>query len=74
LQSVDTSYGNSVASQVYPEFEWDDAKAAENISKHGVGFPEAVTAFRDKFAIDYFDDIDYREDRLFTSVFPVGSY
>ena len=49
---------------MYPEFEWDDAKAAENIRKHGVGFVEAVAAFRDNFAIDYFDDIDYGEDRF----------
>jgi uncharacterized protein len=49
---------------MYPEFEWDDAKAAENIRKHGVRFEEAVAAFRDKFAIDYFDDTDYGEDRF----------
>jgi len=49
---------------VYPEFEWDDAKAAENIRNHGVRFEEAVAAFRDNFAIDYFDDIDYVEERF----------
>lgn len=30
-----------------PEFEWDPYKAAANLSKHGVGFREAVTVFRD---------------------------
>lgn len=49
---------------VYLEFEWDDAKADENIRKHGVRFEEAVAAFRDNFAIDYFDDTDYGEDRF----------
>ena len=30
-----------------PEFEWDRRKAASNLAKHGVGFDEAVTVFRD---------------------------
>lgn len=30
----------------------DDAKAKSNLSKHGVSFEEAVTAFGDPFAID----------------------
>ncbi|MGH7635644.1 MAG: BrnT family toxin, partial [Gemmatimonadaceae bacterium] len=29
------------------EFEWDSAKAASNLSKHGIGFEEAVTVFDD---------------------------
>lgn len=28
-------------------FEWDDAKAAANIRKHGISFYEAVTVFLD---------------------------
>ncbi|MGH9369830.1 MAG: BrnT family toxin, partial [Thermoanaerobaculia bacterium] len=28
-------------------FEWDPAKAAENLAKHGVSFQEAATVFRD---------------------------
>jgi hypothetical protein len=31
-------------------FEWDDAKAAENLKKHGVSFPEASTVFADPLA------------------------
>jgi uncharacterized protein len=31
-------------------FEWDAAKAAANIRKHGVSFEEAVSALRDDFA------------------------
>ena len=27
--------------------EWDDAKAAENVSKHGIPFVEAATVFTD---------------------------
>ena len=29
------------------QFEWDQAKAAENLAKHGVSFEEAATVFRD---------------------------
>ncbi|MEK7367613.1 MAG: BrnT family toxin [candidate division NC10 bacterium] len=29
------------------QFEWDTAKAAENLAKHGVSFEEAATVFRD---------------------------
>lgn len=29
------------------KFEWDPAKAAANLRKHGVSFEEAVTAFKD---------------------------
>jgi hypothetical protein len=32
-------------------FEWDDDKAASNLSKHGVSFLEAATVFRDKLGI-----------------------
>jgi uncharacterized DUF497 family protein len=29
------------------QFEWNPAKAAENLEKHGVSFEEAATIFRD---------------------------
>ena len=29
------------------QFEWNPAKAAENLAKHGVSFEEAATVFRD---------------------------
>jgi uncharacterized DUF497 family protein len=32
------------------EFEWDPVKARSNLRKHGVGFPEATTVFRDRLA------------------------
>jgi hypothetical protein len=37
------------------EFEWDDAKAASNLAKHGVSFDEALTVFDDPLAA-IFDD------------------
>jgi uncharacterized protein len=32
------------------DFEWDSAKAAANVRKHGVSFAEAVSALRDDLA------------------------
>ena len=32
-------------------FEWDDAKAASNLSKHGVSFFEAADVFRDHLGL-----------------------
>ena len=37
------------------DFEWDSVKAAANVAKHGVSFPEAATVFADPFSI-YLDD------------------
>lgn len=33
------------------EFEWDPAKAAENLGKHGVSFEEASTVFGDPLSL-----------------------
>ena len=33
------------------EFDWDDAKAALNLAKHGVPFEEAKTVFADTLSI-----------------------
>jgi uncharacterized protein len=41
-------------------FEWDPAKATNNIRKHGVSFDEAVTVFRDPLAF-IFDDEAHSE-------------
>jgi hypothetical protein len=38
-------------------FEWDEAKAASNIAKHGVGFDEAALAMRDPFSQDFDDGL-----------------
>ena len=32
-------------------FEWDPAKAATNLRKHGVSFEEAITAFGDPLSL-----------------------
>jgi uncharacterized protein len=32
-------------------FEWDPAKAATNLAKHGVSFPEAATVFADPLSV-----------------------
>lgn len=37
------------------DFEWDDVKAASNLDKHAVSFPEAATVFADPCAV-YLDD------------------
>ena len=47
------------------QFEWDEAKNATNIKKHGVSFDEAQTVFLDENAIRYFDpDHSQDEDRF----------
>lgn len=46
------------------EFEWDESKAAVNLSKHGVAFEEAKTVFNDPLYIDFYDpDHSYDEHR-----------
>lgn len=46
------------------EFEWEKNKAASNLSKHGVSFDEARTAFDDPLYIDFYDpDHSYDEHR-----------
>ena len=42
------------------KFEWDDQKAANNLSKHGVSFDEAVSVFGDGQALT-FSDTDHSE-------------
>ena len=43
------------------EFDWDPAKEASNIRKHGITFEEASTVFDDDEAI-YFDDEAHSQD------------
>ena len=45
-------------------FEWDENKAARNMSKHGVSFEEAKTVFDDPLYVDFYDpDHSDEEDR-----------
>ncbi len=47
------------------KFEWDQAKAASNLKKHGISFEEAKSAFYDEFAIQFFDEENSEsEDRF----------
>lgn len=46
------------------DFEWDDAKAALNLRKHGIAFEEAARVFLDPGRIDMLDDREeYGEER-----------
>jgi hypothetical protein len=38
------------------DYEWDEQKAALNLFKHGVSFPEAILALEDPHAIVTADD------------------
>ena len=38
------------------EFEWDDAKAESNLSKHGVAFMDAMSVLLDPLAMTRFDE------------------
>ena len=44
-----------VPTVVSGDFEWNDAKAASNLAKHGVSFDEAATALVDPAAV-FLDD------------------
>lgn len=47
------------------EFEWDENKAARNLTRHGVSFDEAKTVFDDPLFVDYYDpDHSYDEHRF----------
>ncbi len=48
-------------------FEWDPAKATENLAKHGVSFQEAATVFRDPLSATGADpDHSIDEERFIT--------
>ena len=45
-------------------FEWRDAKAAENMRDHGIAFDKAVKAFADPYAVEWIDEREaYGEER-----------
>lgn len=43
------------------KFEWDENKAARNLSKHSVSFEEARTVFDDPLYVDFYD-LDHSDD------------
>ena len=48
-------------------FEWDDAKNASNLKKHGIGFEEAVLIFKAVVLTKIDDREDYGEIREFST-------
>lgn len=49
------------------KFDWDEAKAASNVTKHGVSFEEAASVFGDLLALTFPDpDHSVGEKRLLT--------
>jgi len=49
------------------KFDWDPAKAKQNLQKHGVSFERAAQVFLDPFAISIFDEkYSDNEDRWIT--------
>lgn len=49
------------------DFQWDSAKAASNLKKQGIAFPEAATLFSDPLALTFSDpDHSIGEHRLLT--------
>ena len=53
---------------MYDGFEWDLAKAATNLKKHGVSFEEASTVFDDPLSITIDDDEHSDEEQRFVTM------
>ena len=47
------------------EFQWDPAKARDNLKKHGVSFHEAKSVFFDEYARQFFDYEHSEEEERF---------
>jgi uncharacterized protein len=47
------------------EFDWNPAKAASNLKKHGVSFEEAQSVFYDDFAIQFYDESHSSDEERF---------
>lgn len=48
------------------DYEWDPAKAARNVVKHGIDFAEAILALEDDFALTIRDVSAEGEERWVT--------
>ena len=48
------------------EFEWDEEKADENLTKHGIDFADAATVMSDTMAITIPDPASDEEPRFIT--------
>ena len=49
-------------------FEWDDGKASENLTKHGVSFSEASTVFADPLSRTIVDPLHSEAEERFIVV------
>jgi uncharacterized DUF497 family protein len=50
---------------VYVEYEWNEAKGAVNLRKHGISFTAAARALEDPRKVEILDDrFDYDEERI----------
>jgi uncharacterized DUF497 family protein len=47
------------------DFEWDPAKAASNVGKHGISFEEASSAFGDPLAHSIQDPLHSHDEERF---------
>jgi uncharacterized DUF497 family protein len=50
------------------QFDWDPAKAAVNLAKHGVAFDVAMTVFLDPLARSRFDEDNSDEEERFVTL------
>jgi uncharacterized DUF497 family protein len=50
------------------QFEWNDNKAAKNLSKHRVSFEEAKTVFDDPLYVDFYDPDHSQEEERYLIV------
>lgn len=60
-----------MATVVHGDFEWEEAKAASNLAKHGVSFEEATLAMKDPFSQD-FDDTLHTANLVTLAASPSG--
>lgn len=49
-------------------FQWDEAKAAANFAKHGIGFEMAREAFKDPFILEWLDDSQAADEPRFAAL------
>ena len=60
------TYNNCVS------YQWDTAKAASNLQKHGVAFADAVTVFEDNAASTMLDEAPEKERFVTLGVDAIG--
>ena len=49
-------------------FEWDPAKAKQNLEVHSVSFDEASTAFRDTLSLAIYDPLHSKDEDRFVLI------